>query len=344
MRFTEILIIHLNGKEVLDNCIKSIYEDNRNAKVRVLFNNTTDGSDSFIIKKYASIIHHSSSKTLGFAEASNFLAKKAKSRNIIFLNNDTIVGKNWLKELEKTMKRHKSCIAVQPKVKSYFKRENFEYAGAAGGFIDKYGFPFCRGRIFNTIEKDKNQYNEESKIFWACGVCMLVNREFFIKSGGFDESLYMYAEEIDFCWRANVSGKEIWYSPKSSIYHIGSFSVRKEKINRKKEHLITRNHLIIFLKNHKLSSLFFLFPIRLILELVATLRFPKKKAISLVFSLFSVPYYFLSGGLEKRRIVQNSRKSNFSEINKLIYQKSIALDYFLKRKQTFKELKFSQVS
>lgn len=339
MEKVDILIIHLNGEKIIQDCLSSIYKDNKNASVYVLFNNTSDNSEKIVKKVFPKVKTYKtqSKKTLGFAEASNIIIKKSKSKYVVFLNNDTIVEKNWLSEMLKTLKKNKNCIAVQPKVKSYNNREYFEYAGAAGGFIDKYGFPFCRGRIFNSIEKDTSQYDDSIRIFWACGVCMLLDRNFFISSGGFDESLFMYAEEIDFCWRANLFGKEIWYSPKSTIYHIGSFSVNND-INFKKEYFITKNHIIIFLKNHNFISLVKLMPIRLALELIAAIRFPTKKALAFVKSIFLVPYIYLTKTRKERKLIQAKRIASDKDLQNLIYDKSIAFEYFIKGKKTFKDL------
>jgi GT2 family glycosyltransferase len=338
MEKTDILIIHLNGEKIIDECLSSIYSDNKDASVHILFNNTKDTSKELVRKKFPRVRSYQTEKTLGFAEASNFLAKKASSKYIVFLNNDVVVEKNWLSEMLKTIKSNKNCIAVQPKIRSYYERKCFEYAGAAGGFIDKYGYPFCRGRIFNSIEEDRDQYNDSIKVFWACGVCILADRIFFLKSKGFDESLFMYAEELDFCWRANLFGKDILYCPKSIIYHIGSFSVNKEKINFKKEYLITRNHLLVFLKNYSLLSLVKYLPIRLILELIAAIRFPTKKALPLIICLFSIPYLLLNDFSKKRKEVQEKRKISDNQCAKLIYNKSIVIQYFLRGKKTFKEL------
>ncbi|MEK6910296.1 MAG: glycosyltransferase family 2 protein [Nanoarchaeota archaeon] len=338
MEKVDILIIHLNGEKIIDECLSSIYKDNQDASIHILFNNTKDNSINLVKKNFPKVKLHYTKKTIGFAEASNLLAKKATSKYIVFLNNDVIVEKNWLSEMLATMKKNKNCIAVQPKIRSYFQRDCFEYAGAAGGFIDKYGYPFCRGRIFNSIEKDNGQYDDSIRTFWACGVCILTNKEFFSKSKGFDESLFMYAEELDFCWRANILGKEIWYSPKSIIYHIGSFSVNNEKINLKKEYLITRNHLLVFLKNYSNLSLLKLFPMRMILEIIAALRFPIKKAIPLIRSIFSIPFILLGSFSKNRNEIQSKRKVSDKEYSSIVYDGSIALDHFLKGKKTFKDL------
>lgn len=332
MEEPEILIIHLNGEKVIDNCLNSIYKDDKNAKVSLLFNQTRDNSIEIVKKKYPKTKIHLTNKRMGFAEASNYLVKKSKSKYVIFLNNDTVVGKNWKSEMLNTLKRNKNCIAVQSKIRSYYQKDHFENAGAAGGFIDKYGYPFCRGRLFESVEKDKGQYDDEIRIFWGCGVSLLVDRKEFVRLGMFDESFFMYAEELDFCWRANNHGKEVWYSPKSVIYHMGSFSVKEEKINFKKEYLISRNNYFSLIKNNSFPSVLTVLFGRTILEMISLLRFPLKRGLPFLMSIPSVTY---------RLLFHSGRGVKDTEVRKMIYPRSIALDHFIRNKKTFKELDFA---
>ncbi|MBI2629028.1 glycosyltransferase family 2 protein [Candidatus Pacearchaeota archaeon] len=343
----DILIIHLNGEKVIYNCLNSIYKNTRSInkknseiKVRILLNNSSDKSEEIIKEKFPDIEIYRTEKTIGFAEACNFLASKSNADYIVFLNNDTEVKKDWLNEMLETIKKHKNCVVCQPKIKSYCQKEMFEYAGAAGGFIDKYGYPFCRGRIFDSVERDIGQYNDEKRIFWACGVCFFVNRDFFIKTGGFDEDFFMYAEELDFCWRANIYGKEIWYCPTSEIYHVGSYSVRKEKINFKKEYLIIRNHILLLLKNYSALSLIKILPLRIILEIISSIRFFPVKTISLLKTCINLPFIYIMKTNKKRNKIQLERKVHDEEMSKLMAKESIALDYFIKGKRKFNEINF----
>ena len=342
-----ILIVHLNGEKVIYNCLSSIYNNTKGInneynkiKIRILLNNSADKSEEIIKKNFPGISIYKTSKTIGFAEACNFLAKKSDSEYIVFLNNDTEVNKNWLDEMLKTIKNHKNCVVCQPKIKSYYQKEMFEYAGAAGGFIDKYGYPFCRGRIFDSVERDMGQYNDEKRIFWACGVCFFVNRDFFIKTGGFDEEFFMYAEELDFCWRANIYGKEIWYCPTSEIYHIGSYSVRKERINLKKEYLIIRNHILLLLKNYSALNIIKILPLRISLEIISSIIFFPVKTVSFLKTCINLPFIYVMKINKKRNKIQSERKVHDKEISKLMAKESIALDYFIKGKRKFNEVKF----
>ncbi|HLD97908.1 MAG TPA: glycosyltransferase family 2 protein [Candidatus Nanoarchaeia archaeon] len=342
MTKTDILIVHLNGESVIKNCLESIKKYTKDFDIYILLNGTTDKSEEVINKTYSKSFIFKTDKIIGFAEASNFLAKKAKSDYAVFLNNDTEVSKGWLSEMLKIINKKSNYIACQPKIKSYSDREMFEYAGAAGGFIDKYGYPFCRGRIFDSLEKDKGQYNDEIRVFWGCGVCLVVKRREFLDIGGFDKNFFMYGEETDFCWRANIYGKEIIFCPKSVIYHIGSYSVNKEKINLKKDYLHSRNHILLLIKNYSFTNLVRILPVRLLLEIISAVRFFPNKTIAAILTFFILPFDYIFTYSKKRKEVQSKRKVSDKELEdlKLIYKRSIALDYFLDGKNKFSNLRF----
>ncbi len=337
---TSILIVHVNGEDILKECLSSVFKNSpKSTRVFVLFNSTSDGSREMVKKNFPRVHFFSSEELLGFAEASNFLARKTSSPYLVFLNNDAVVGERWLTSLLRTLENHPRCAACQPKVRSYHSRENFEYAGAGGGFIDKYGYPFCRGRIFNSIEKDREQYDDEIRIFWASGVCLFIRREDFEDAGGFDEDFFMYAEEVDLCWRLNLFGKEVWYSPKSVIYHVGSYSVKKANFHSKKDYLIIRNHLFLLLKNYSWWSLVKILPFRILLEILSAIRFFPSWTLASLKSFFSVPWIFFTKLRKKRKAIQKRRSVLDRELRSLMYLKSIALSHFIFHKKTFKELR-----
>lgn len=341
----DILIIHLNGEAVLRNCINSIYKNSpQNINVFVLLNSIGDNSENMLKKDFSKVKIFKSEKRIGFAEGCNFLARKSNSDYIVFLNNDAFVEKGWLDELYNTMKRHPKCVACQPKIKSFFEKNKFEYAGAAGGYIDIYGFHFCRGRIFDSIEEDLRQYDDEKRIFWGCGVCLLVKKDFFIKNGMFDEDFFMYVEEADFCWRANLFDKEIWYSPKSVIYHIGSFSSKnygknKNLLNVRNDYYITRNHVLLLLKNYSLYSLIKILPLKFFLDFIAAIRFFPDKTFSFIKSYAYLPWFYVKRIKKKRNFIQAKRVLKDKELSNMMFKKSIALSYFLRNKKRFSEIK-----
>ncbi len=336
---TDILIVHLNGEEIIRNCLSSIMKNTQDFKVYLMLNSTTDKSEEVVRKNFPKVNIIKSEKLLGFAEASNRLAELSKSEYIVFLNNDTEVSKDWLKEMLRTIKRNKNCIACQPKVKSLKEKNKFEYAGAGGGFIDIYGYPFARGRVFDYIEEDKGQYNDERRVFWGCGVCLLVKRKDYFDIGGFDESLFMYGEETDFCWRTNIYGKEVWYSPKSVIYHIGSFSIGHGKNSLKKDYYHSRNHLILLIKNYSAKNLIKIMPVRILLEAISAVRFFPNKTLASILTLITLPFYYFTYLRKQRKKIQLNRSVKDEELFHLFYMKSIALSHFLGGKNKFSEIK-----
>jgi len=327
-------IVHVNGEEILDNCLNSLKKTNYpNFEINILLNSTTDNSEK-IAKKYGCKIFKSK-KNLGFAGGHNLLVKKTQSDYVLALNNDVEVEKNWLNELVNFSIKNNAEIC-QPKVKSLRERENFEMAGASGVFIDKYGYEFYRGRIFDVLEKDTGQYDEPVRIFEACGVCMLIKRNLIKEIGLFDESFFMYSEEFDFCWRANIFGAKIYCVPSSVIYHLGSFSVKSMGMNSEKDYLLHRNSIIALIKNYSDKNLEKYLVKRIILEIISGLVFPKM-FIPMIKTLSWI-IKNKSNIIKLRKRTQKLRKVNDSEYEDLILKKSIAYLYFIKKKKTFKEV------
>lgn len=335
-----ILICHLNGEEIIENCLKSLSRtDYPNYDIHILLNNTTDNSEE-IIKKY-NVKIYKSKVNLGFTRGFNLMVEKLKNTNskyIVSINNDTEVEPNWLTELVNFAEKNNADV-LQPKVLDIRNKEMFEYAGASGGFMDKYGYPFCRGRIFSTQEKDKGQYDIPIRIFWACGSCALFRKELFNEIGLLDKDFFMYAEETDFCWRANLAGAKIYNVPSSVIYHWGHYSIEKEKMTALREYYLHRNTLIMFFKNYSDESIKKLKFRRILLEIMSALAFPKTKLIPITKALYwiSKNKEFIK---EKHEETQKLRKIPDEEIEKLMLDKSIVFSYFLKGKKKFSDLKF----
>ncbi len=327
-------IVHVNGEEILNNCLKSLKKTNYpNFEINILFNATTDHSERIAIKYNCKVFK--SRKNLGFAGGHNLLAKKTKSDYIAIINNDIEVEKNWLKEMANFSIKNNAEI-IQPKIKWLRDRSYFEAAGACGGFMDKYGYEFYRGRIFGNVEKDAGQYNKPIRIFWACGSCMFIKRTLIDKIGLFDEEFFMYSEEFDFCWRANIFGAKIFCVPSSVIHHLGSFSIKLMEMSGEKEYLLHRNVLITFLKNYSDENIKKYLSRRIMLEVLSGIAFPKK---------FMPVSRALIWIIKNRRRIKNNRekiqklrKVKDEEYQDLILKKSIAYLHFVKRKDTFKEV------
>jgi GT2 family glycosyltransferase len=253
------------------------------------------------------------------------------------LNSDVRVTENWLTPLEEVMQKNDKVAAVQPKILSYHQPEMFEYAGAAGGFIDHLGFPFCRGRIFNTFEKDVHQYDDTIPVFWATGACMMVRSKVFNELGGFDAGFFAHMEEIDLCWRMHHSGHQVYYCGKSTVFHVGGGTLSKESPH--KTFLNFRNNLLMIFKNSDKAQSRAIFRKRFFLDLLASIKF------------------LLSGNPENFKAVWRGRSAfhklksgykppvqgdnNFKDgTGILIYPKSIVLDYYLWGSEKFSDLKW----
>src|SRR3989344_3138883 len=238
-----ILIVHKDGEKILDNCLKSLETTlYNNYGIHLLLNGTKDKSKK-IAEKYDCKVY-TSEKNLGFARGTNYLLENVDTEYVVLLNNDVEVDKNWLSELI-TLAEEKEASVVQPKILSLREPDKFEYAGAAGGYIDTYGYPFCRGRLFSTIETDKDQYNSPVQLFWASGACMLIKRDILKKVGQLDKLFYMYGEEIDLCWR--IKHKKIIESRRKEIEKI------RKKSDKQLENLIHKRSVALdyFLLNRK---------------------------------------------------------------------------------------------
>lgn len=343
-----ILICHLNGEKIIGNCLESLskttYPD---YDIHLILNGTEDNSEKVIKKffwrdkndKINRVKIYKSDKNLGYTGGFNYLLKKVMSNTskyIASINNDTEVDKNWLIELVKFAEKNNADIC-QPKIKSMRDKKMFEYAGAAGGFMDKYGYPFCRGRIFSELEEDKGQYNTPLRIFWACGSCSLFKKELFNKIGFLQEDFFLYAEETDFCWRANLVGAKIFNVPSSVIYHLGHYSINKEKMEAEREYYLHRNTLIMFFENYSDETIKKLKFRRISLEILSALAFPRTKLIAVIKAL---NWIRKNKKLiqKKNEEVQKLRKISDKEIQKNMLNKSIVFQYFLKRKKKFSEL------
>jgi len=234
------------------------------------------------------------------------------------------------------LERNKDVMAVQPKIKAYFEPKSFEYAGAAGGFIDVYGYPFCRGRIFDTIEKDEGQYNQASEIFWASGACLFIRSSVFHEMGGFDEDLFSHQEEIDLCWRMKLKGYKIMYCPNSEVLHYGGGSLPKS--NPFKTYLNFRNNLIIICKNHPTRALKQIVFQRLTLDGLAAVRFLFKGDFGDFWAIARAHGHFyrtFRKTWKKRQAVQASVTN--PEVS-TIYRRSIVRKYFMEGKKLFSQL------
>jgi GT2 family glycosyltransferase len=256
---------------------------------------------------------------------------------VILLNSDVEVTPNWIQPMLTFMDANQKVIAVQPKILQYKDKTKFEYAGGAGGFIDKFGYPFCRGRLFSSIEEDKGQYNDERQIFWASGACMMVRRVDFVDYGGFDENFFTHQEEIDFCWRINSRGRKVYYIPSSVVYHLGGGTLNQS--NPKKTYYNFRNNRLMIYKNLNIQRLIPLALIRFFLDYFAAFVFLVTLKPKMFWAVVKarIDFYRYKGKVKAQR-KENLIKTIRYTMPDVVYNGSILLAHYLLRKKKFSQL------
>lgn len=270
-----IAILNWNGVQLLQKFLPSVINHSPKAKIYVIDNASNDGSVFWLQMNYPEVELLVLDRNYGYAGAYNLAVEKIAEPIICFLNSDVEVTPQWLDPVLPLFETNRLMAAVQPKIKDYKRKTHFEYAGAAGGFIDAFGYPYCRGRIFDKIEEDLGQYDSKYPIFWASGACLFVRKKAFVHVGGFDARFFAHQEEIDLCWRLKNEGHEVYYCGESTVYHVGGATLNTG--SPQKTFLNFRNNLSMLLKNLPLIHLLWIIPIRLILDGFAGLVFLFKR-------------------------------------------------------------------
>lgn len=269
---TAVVILNWNGRSLLEKFLpKVIAHSMETAEIYVADNASTDDSIALLAEQFPQVKIIKNEKNLGYAGGYNEALKKVDADVFVLLNSDVEVTEGWLNAPLALFVENTKIAAIQPKILDYKNPAYFEYAGAGGGFIDKYGFPYCRGRVFNTLEKDRGQYDDTTAIFWASGACLFVKAVDFWQAGSFDEDYFAHQEEIDLCWRLQNNGKKVFYCGSSVVFHVGGATL--ENSNPKKTYLNFRNSLFTLLKNLPKSKLFPIIFIRLVFDGIAGLHF-----------------------------------------------------------------------
>ena len=329
-----IVILNWNGKELLEKFLPDIvrYSNPDYCDIYVADNASTDDSITFIEQNFSTVKIIQNYKNYGFAQGYNIALKDVEATIFALVNSDIEVTENWLEPIIKTFETEENTAIIQSKILDYKNKIKFEYAGAAGGFIDKYAYPFCRGRIFNSLETDTQQYNTAQEIFWASGACFFIRKTIFEELNGFDKDFFAHQEEIDLCWRAKNLGYVIKYNGNSVVYHIGGATLKEG--NPKKTFLNFRNSLINLLKNAPSKNLFFKLFFRLILDGIAGIKFFLELKPLHTFAIIKAHFSFYANifkTLKKRKEIPNKIENYF-------YAKSIVKQHFINKKKTFNEL------
>ncbi|MBQ6726106.1 MAG: glycosyltransferase family 2 protein [Bacteroidales bacterium] len=326
-----IVILNWNGRKMLKQFLPSVVEHSATAQIVVADNASTDDSLDFLRTSYPQISIIVNDKNYGFAEGYNKALAHVDADYYVILNSDVEVTPNWIEPVVELMESDDKIAICQPKLLSHINRDTFEYAGGAGGFIDRFGYPFCCGRVFSTLEKDLGQYDDVREVFWATGAAMFVKAPVFHQLGGFDGDFFAHMEEIDFCWRAKNHGYKVMYCPNSKIYHVGGGTLPPS--SPFKTFLNFRNNFALLYKNLRRHSLAYVFPTRIVLDYVAALRFlteGKPKEFWAVVRAHFAFYRMVPNLTKKRRRMEHRRVGE-------IYRGSVVFANFL-----FKKNKFSQ--
>ncbi len=324
-----VVILNYNGRDYLDQFLPSVIQHSQEAEVIVADNASSDDSIQFLKDNFAEIRRIELSENLGFAGGYNEALKKVEAEYFVLLNSDVEVSEGWLKSITEFLDQNNSYAACQPKILDFNKKEHFEYAGACGGFLDLFGYPFCRGRVFNSLEKDEGQYDEPTDINWASGACLIVRSKVFSEVGGFDPDFFAHMEEIDLCWRIQSKGHKIKSIPSSVVYHVGGGTLSKS--SPFKTYLNFRNGLSLIIKNMPFSQLIWKLPVRILLDWIAALKFlldggPRHTLA--VFRAHAKALLLLFKTLRKR-------KKPFTPI---ATPYSIVFRYFIKQEKRFSDL------
>ena len=334
MNDVAVVILNWNGKSFLEQFLPNVIECSRGARIIVADNASTDNSIAFLKDNFSEVEIIQNASNGGFAKGYNDALKQVDTKYYLLLNSDIEVTPNWIEPLLKCME-DPTVSGVQPKVRSFHQKENFEHAGASGGFMDSNYFPFCRGRLFNEVEEDASQYDETTEIFWATGAALLIRSEVYHQHEGFDEDFFAHMEEIDLCWRIKRHGGRFMVVPESVVYHVGGGTL--SYTSPRKVYLNFRNNLMMIVKNHEgllLPKLYW----RMSLDGLAAVRFligGEFKNFGAVFRSHMYLYANLRTLLKKRSVLKKTAK-DFNQ--KGWYKGSIIWAFYGKKIRKFSDL------
>ena len=330
-----VVILNWNGKDFLEKFLPSVMQsDYDNLSVVVADNASTDDSVSFLEKNFPTVKIINNKKNEGFAKGYNEALKQVSSDYYILLNSDVEVTKNWILPVISLMESDEKIAACQPKILSYYEKNKFEYAGACGGWIDSYGYPFSRGRVFDFCETDIGQYDNVEEIFWASGAALFIRSAVFHQLGGFDEYFFAHQEEIDLCWRIKRAGYKIFVVPSSVVYHVGGGTLPAG--NERKVYLNFRNNLAMLVKNLDVLEKVFKIPARLLLDNFAAMQALIKGDAKTFKAIEKAHIDFIKWNFVLKK-KSHLPKRKLTELTG-VYNGSIVKKFFIEKKKTFSEI------
>ncbi len=327
-----VVILNYNGLEYLRQFLPSVVNNTSQSHVVVIDNHSQDHSATFVRQQYPQVQLVELEQNYGFSGGYNRGLPQVNSEYWILLNSDVEVTPNWDQPLITYLDENDHVGIVQPAILSYQQKDRFDYAGAAGGQLDFMGYPFCRGRLFHTLEKNHGQYQTNQDIFWAGGACMAVRADLFKSLGGFDEDFFAHMEEIDLCWRCHLHGMKVGYVATSQVYHVGGGTLTTT--NPRKTYLNFRNGLSLLLKNSTPTQTFWKIPLRVFLDIIAALRFLLTGSLSHFWAVIRA----LAAFFVTIPHTMGKRQKPVTLKPGLLYNRMIVWDYFVKGKKTYGEL------
>ena len=331
-----IVILNYNGRNFLQTFLPGVLAHSAGTAVYVADNGSTDDSVAYLSADFPSVHILELGHNFGFAEGYNKALQYVEADYYVLLNSDVEVTSGWLSAPMTLLENHSEIAACQPKLLDYYHRDRFEYAGAAGGYLDYLGYPFCRGRLFQSLETDQGQHDDNRPVLWATGACLFIRAEAFHGVGGFDGDFFAHMEEVDLCWRLWNRGLEVWYCGESVVYHVGGGTLHKS--NPHKAFLNFRNGLALMYKNHPAEGLVRHLLARLVLDGVAGIKFllfdNPAECWAVVRAHGNFYRHFRSWHRKRRSVQANATHAEQG----LLYPKSIVYEYFLKGKKIFAQL------
>lgn len=338
MKKISIVILNWNGCEILRSFLPSVihYSDGDDIEICVADNGSTDTSVAMLREEFPAVRLILLEQNHGFAEGYNLALNKVDAEYVVLLNSDVEVTEHWLEPLVAYMDTHPEVAACQPKIRSWHQKQMFEYAGAAGGYIDRYGYPFCRGRMMGTTERDEGQYDTVVPVFWATGAALFIRLTDYTDVGGLDARFFAHMEEIDLCWRLRSRGRGIVCIPQSVVYHVGAATLKKE--SPRKTFLNFRNNLVMLYKNLPQEDLASVMHVRAVLDYVAAFSFMLKGQLPNALAVFRArrAYHSLRTSLAASR-KENLKKTTLAVIPERT-KNSILAQFYLHGKKFFSQL------
>lgn len=325
---TAVVILNYNGEKFLREFLPVVLQHTTDAHVIVADNGSTDLSTDILKQKFPAVELIQLNNNYGFCGGYNRALKQVEAEYYVLLNSDVEVTAGWLTPLISLLDQQPDIAAVQPKILAYNKKDTFEYAGAAGGFIDTLGYPFCRGRVFDETERDSGQYNDTREIFWATGACLVIRAHVYHDLKGLDEDFFAHMEEIDLCWKVQRAGYKVFYCGESKVYHVGAGTLSRS--NPRKTYYNFRNGLSLVYKHWSTGQLLWKFPARILLDYTAACKFLLSGKSGDARAVLRAHYHFIKK-FGKNRAKRNALKQ-FPFTTRNIYPRSIIWDHFILKK------------